>query len=177
MQIGLTIPLQRFLKIKFLPYGEATDRLYCWDLHVIALRGSQSLLAVHCASRYTFVVLGMTASDWERLPEVMAEGIQRSFHAAGISENAISRYLQIAGNAEITKTHGRREVAFLNRAWDDVIALDYAVDPERQEQPLLEQAVNSTLCRCAGREEKATAQEHLLAVLQPITKETAEQQG
>lgn len=40
----MTIPLQRHLGIKALPYGEESDRRFCWDLHVILLRGRPSLL-------------------------------------------------------------------------------------------------------------------------------------
>lgn len=43
-ELGLTIPLQRHLGIKALPYGEVPDRHFCWDLHVISLRGRSSLL-------------------------------------------------------------------------------------------------------------------------------------
>ena len=143
MQLGLTIPLQRYLHIKCLPYGEPLDRLYCWDLHQITLHGRDSLLAVHCASRYTFVVFDMTATDWLDLSTVVQCGIGHSLLEVGLPEAAISSYLTQAGVPVYTKTHGRREVAFLNRAWDDVMAHDLTVDQRRQEQPLLEQTVNS----------------------------------
>ena len=55
MELGLTFPLQRYLKVKPPVYGEEADRRFCWDLHVIDLRGRKCLLAVHCHSRYAFV--------------------------------------------------------------------------------------------------------------------------
>ena len=39
IELGLTIPLQRHLGIKALSYSEEPDRRFCWDLHVIPLRG------------------------------------------------------------------------------------------------------------------------------------------
>lgn len=39
MQLGITIPLQKHLKIKTLPYGEQSDLFYCWELHIIRLQG------------------------------------------------------------------------------------------------------------------------------------------
>ena len=39
MELGLTFPLQRFLKRRPPPCGTEPDRRFCWDLHVIALRG------------------------------------------------------------------------------------------------------------------------------------------
>ena len=43
IELGLTIPLQRYLHIKALPYSQEPDRRFCWDLHVILLRGRPSL--------------------------------------------------------------------------------------------------------------------------------------
>lgn len=166
MQLGLTIPLQRYLHIKSLPYGEPLDKLYCWDLHRIILHGRGSLLAVHCASRYTFVVFDMTAADWADLGAVAQSGIRRSLSEVGIDETTVSDYMARAGAPMLTKTHGRREVAFLNRARDDVVAHDLTIDQSRQEQPLLEQIVNALSCRCAGEDGLAPAREHLLRLLQ-----------
>ena len=83
MQLGLTFPLQRKLKIKFVPYGTPLERLYCWDLHCITLRGQDSLLLVHCASRYTVVVCGVTGFDWQDLPGFAMEQTR-----SGLLENA-----------------------------------------------------------------------------------------
>lgn len=166
MQFGLTIPLQRFLHIKTLCYGEPLDTLYCWDLHKILLHGEPSLLAVHCASRFTFVLYAMSAADWDNLDVIAYSGIERSLLEAAMPQEAIRNYLERAGTPQQTKTHGRREVAYLNRAWDDVTALDYTVDTEQQWQPLLNHSVNEIPCRCAAREQKASAFEHLTALLQ-----------
>ena len=62
----------------------------------------------------------------------------------------MEEYLRQAGRAEITRTHGRREVAFLNRAWEDVLALDLCLDTSSQTQPLLDHAVNTRPSRCVG---------------------------
>ena len=55
MELGLTLPLQRFLDLKTPACGVELDRRYCWDLHVISLRDRKCMLAVHCHSRYAFV--------------------------------------------------------------------------------------------------------------------------
>ncbi len=65
----------------------------------------------------------------------------------------------------ITKTHGRREVAFLNRAWDDVMAAELALDESTQSQPLLDQIVNAKPSRCVGFEGLGAAAERLWATL------------
>ena len=129
MELGLTFPLQRFLKRKP-PVGVlGADRRFCWDLHKIQLRGRPCLLA------------------------------------AGFASGQIQGYLARAGSLSFTRTHGRREVAFLNRAWEDVMELDLCLDTADQLQPLLEQAVNSRPCRCAGSEGLGTGLTRMAALL------------
>lgn len=150
MELGLTFPLQRFLRIKAPDYGIETDRCFCWDLHVISLQGKSSLLAVHCHSRYAFVRYDLSVIQWADLSSLFCTGLAESLLAAGFPAVKINRYLDRADAPAFTRTHGRREVAFLNRAWEDVLALDLCLDPDHQQQPLLEHAVNSRQSRCAG---------------------------
>jgi len=157
MQLGLTFPLQRKLKLKYVPYGEPTDRLFAWDLHCISLRGQDSLLMVHCASRYTVVACGLSPFDWDNIADFAAEQIRLGLLDAGLPESTVKHYFQNAGTIALTRTHGRREVAFLNRAWEDVLKLDFTVDPSTLRQPLLEQAVNALPCRCAEFDGKDSA--------------------
>ena len=165
MELGVTFPLQRFLKIKTPEYGTEPDRRFCWDLHVIDLRGRKCLLAVHCHSRYTFVRYDVASVQWADLPGLFREGLAESLAAAGFDTDQIEDYLRRAGGIEITRTHGRREVAFLNRAWEDVLAMDLCLDTNRQAQPLLDHAVNTRLGRCAGFEGLGTGWERITASL------------
>ena len=160
MQLGLTWPLQRLLR-QPVPYGEPVPRAWCWDLHCITLHGRSSLLLVHCASRYTCVRFDMTPADWADLPAVAMEEIRLGLLDAGLAPERVEAYCSAAGAPILTRTHGRREVAFLNRAWEDVLALDYTVDTATQRQPLLEQAVNGIPCRCAGFEGRESAKQYL----------------
>lgn len=150
MELGLTFPLQRYLKVKPPAYGQEPDRRFCWDLHVIDLRGCKCLLAVHSHSRYTFVRCGVAPIQWADLPGLFREGLTESLTAAGFTQKQVEEYLDQGGDIAITRTHGRREVAFLNRAWENVLALDVCLDTDRQAQPLLDHAVNTRPGRCAG---------------------------
>lgn len=164
MELGLTFPLQRFLKRKPPAYGAQPDRRFCWDLHVIDLRGRRCLLAVHCHSRYTFVRFDVTPFQWADLPGLFREGLFDSLTAAGFPQAQAEAYLRRAGDTEITRTHGRREVAFLNRAWEDVLALDLCLDVTSQAQPLLDHAVNTRPSRCMGFEGLGMGLERLAAI-------------
>lgn len=165
MELGLTFPLQRFLKRKPPVYGTEPDRRFCWDLHVIGLRGCQCLLAVHCHSRYTFVRYDVAPVQWADIPGLFREGLYESLTAAGFSSNQVEKYLRQAGDPALTRTHSRREVAFLNRAWEDVLALDLCLDPTSQAQPLLDHAVNTRPGRCAGFEGLGTGLERIAATI------------
>lgn len=165
MELGLTFPLQRFLKIKSPAYGTEPDRRLCWDLHVISLQGRKSLLAVHCHSRYTFVCYDVPPLMWQDIPGLFRRGLEDSLAAAGFSQAQVGEYLREAGIVSITRTHGRREVAFLNRAWEDVLALDLCLDPASQVQPLLDHAVNTRPSRCVGFEDLGTGLERIQETL------------
>ena len=166
MELGLTIPLQRHLKIRTIPYGEESECRFCWDLHVITLHGRASLLAVHCHSRYTFILFDLSSWEWDNLLETFLTGLRQNFQNVGISDAIIDSYFGHAGAPQITKTHGRREVAYLNRAWEDVMSFDYTLDRSAKAQPILDHAVNTKFCRCAGIEGLGKAEERLLQSLQ-----------
>ena len=167
VELGLTIPLQRHLHIKALPYSQESDRRFCWDLHIIPLRGRPSLLAVHCHTRYTFVLYDLNRLEWERLSDVFLDGLRLSLSAAGFPAE---RTKELCGSELplFTKTHGRREVAFLNRAWEDVMAAELALDESSQSQPLLEQIVNAKPSRCAGVDGLGMAAERLAEMFSQI---------
>ena len=161
MQLGLTWPLQRLLKVS-VPYGESIRRGLCWDAHCIILHGRSSLLLVHCESRYTCVRYDLSPVDWKHLEEIVCEEVRLGLLDAGIQQEKVSAYLREAGEIQLTRTHGRREVAFLNRAWEDVLSADLLVDQSSYRQPLLNYAVNDRLCRCAGADGIDTALAHLM---------------
>ena len=165
MELGLTFPLQRFLKQKPPAFGTEPDRRFCWDLHVIDLFGRKCLLAVHCHSRYTFVLFDVAPFQWSDLPGLFRKGLFDSLSAAGFSCAQIQKYLSRTGDIRITRTHGRREVAFLNRAWEDVLAMDLCLDDSCQVQPLLDHAVNTRPSRCVGFEGLGTALERMKMIL------------
>ncbi len=117
------------------------------------------------ATAATPLSAGMCPLQREDIPGLFRAGLTDSLTAAGLSPARVEGYLEKAGPACLTRTHGRREVAFLNRAWEDVLALDLCLDTERQAQPLLDRAVNTCSSRCAGFEGLGTGLERISASL------------
>ena len=160
MELGITWPLQRLLRIA-VPYGNERENGFCWDAHCITLHGKSSLLLVHCETRYSAVLFDLSPPEWERLDEIVSSEIRSCLFDAGLSKEVCHAYCEQAGSIVKSRTHGRRAVAFLNRAWEDVLAADLLVDPTQRRQPLLNRCVNRKACRCVGRDDIASAQEHL----------------
>lgn len=157
MELGLTFPLQRQLRRNHLPYGTEEDLRHCWDLHGITLQGRSCLLAVHCATRYTFTLYDLSPFQWDALEETFLQGLQQTAQSLGITLPAVESLV-------VTRTHGRRPIAFLNRAWEDVVALDYALDTDSQSQEMLDYAVNTKVCNCAGFEGKGQPLQRFLSL-------------
>lgn len=111
------------------------------------------------------MLFDLTAAEWTDLPNTFSKGLRQSLTAISMEKPEIDRYLLCAGTCTLTKTHGRREVAFLNRAWEDVLRLEYTVDPKAKNQPFLDYGVNTRPCRCAGFEGAGTALERIVLSL------------
>ncbi len=170
MEIGYTIPLQKYLHTGALPYGAVSDRRFLWDAHVISLYGAASLLLVHCSSRYTVVLYSPSHAAWRDIDALAVDAIRKSLLAEGIPSAVVSGYLTACDAARPmrTRTHGRREVAFLNRAWEYVAASDALTDRAAVLQDALRIHVNDEICHCAGYDGYGTPRERLHADLHPF---------
>ena len=154
MQLGLTIPLQKFLKMPKLPYGEPVDLLFCWELHRVPDLGRGTLIAVNASNRFALVFTGMKAANWRQLKEIFTDGITLGLAFEGYLPDQIETYLAAAGTMEFTKTHGRKPVAGLNRAVDLLhLFSDYMSEYDFY-QPAASRRLNEDLCHAAGFESR-----------------------
>lgn len=161
MEWGVTHPLQRFLHMRALPYGQEENRLLCWDAHRIVLCRRDSLLLVNAHNRFA-VVLYNPSPEQGRAPFAFArQGLRTALLCAGMEEMQVQQYLALAGSDVCVRTHGRREVAYLNRAWEDVMACEMLVDLWSVDQPALCHAVNARPCRCAGYAQVCSSAVHM----------------
>ena len=150
MQLGLTIPLQKFLKVPKPSYGEPRDLFFCWELHKVPDVRRSTFIAVNASNRFAMVFSGMTAAKWKRLDEVVLKYLPLAMGLEGYTEEQVAAYLKMAGPPEFTKTHGRRAVASLNRAVEMLWwCQDMIVDYEFYQQALTD-CLNTELSNAAG---------------------------
>lgn len=114
MELGMTIPLQKFIKASAPPYGIEDNALFCWEVHVVEALESQRLFIVNAQNRFTVVLGNMAPGEWQNLTAVVSSGIETALRDIGAGDRAVSNYFNQAGPALWTKTHGRSPVAGLN---------------------------------------------------------------
>ena len=150
MQFGITIPLQKHLKIKTIPYGEPADLFYCWELHVVRVQGGNTLVSVNASNRFAIILWPMNAVQWNELELVMQNGIKEGFRLAGYTQKQIDTYFAQAGEINTTKTHGRSPVATLNVVVDRLQYLPARMNPGELYQVVHSDFVNKEICRASG---------------------------
>ena len=115
MELGHTIPLQKYLRMQPPPYGAGCPLFFCWELHRIILQSGDTLVAVNAGNRFAVVLWGMDAGAWNHYQEHFREGLEMAMESEGYTREEIRIYLKRAGKFQVTKTHGRRSVAGLNQ--------------------------------------------------------------
>ena len=150
MQLGLTIPLQKFLKAPKPPYGDSIDPFFCWEIHKVPDMPRSTFVAVNASNRFSLVFMGMKAASWKRLPEIIIESMELAFGLEGYTPQQVETYLAAAGSPEFTKTHGRKPVAGMNRAVDLLYWIELHMDQSMLYQPMISRVLNEDLCRAAG---------------------------
>ena len=152
MQLGLTIPLQRFLKVHQPPYGTLCDLFYCWDLHRIILQSKETLVAVNANNRFAIVMCGMDFSAWKDYNALFMDGLRQGMLLEGFKQTEIEEYFKKADDIEITKTHGRRSVSGLNQMDNYLWSIPVKVKADELFQAVHCHEVNRERCKMAGYE-------------------------
>lgn len=152
MELGHTIPLQKFLRIQPPPYGTDSRLFFCWELHRITLQSSDTLAAVNASNRFAVVLCGMDGSAWKHYREHFLEGLEQAMESEGYGREEIRAYLELAGGIRVTKTHGRRSVAGLNQMDNCLWKIPALVKKGQLFQPVHCHEVNRERCRMAGYE-------------------------
>ena len=124
MELGITIPMQKFLGLKRPKPGVCPDPLFCWDVHRVKLDSEHVvMLAVNASNRFA-VITRMTAATWRCWERECVSAITDALAVSGFSERVVRGYFDMAGAEEdrllVTRTHGRSSVGCLNRVVDEI---------------------------------------------------------
>ena len=124
MELGITIPMQKFLGLKRPEPGVCPDPFFCWDVHRVKLgSGHVVMLAVNASNRFA-AITRMTAATMKHWERECAGAIADALAVSGFSERIIRGYFDMAGAEDgqllVTRTHGRSSVGCLNRVVDEI---------------------------------------------------------
>ncbi|MDD3186630.1 MAG: hypothetical protein PHT76_15170 [Anaerostipes sp.] len=168
MQLGLTIPLQKHLKLKSLSYGDSVDLFFCWELHIIRFQRKNTLAAVNANNRFLVLMSGMKAADWKLLTKRFEEAVTAGFLSEGYTKEQIEKYFNLADEPIFTKTHGRKPVGGMNKAIDYLYYLPEPIDPEQLYQESQCRFLNRDICSPIGFEDYGYPVEFLEADMKRI---------
>lgn len=136
MELGITNPLQKFLKLKQPPYGTCSDPLFCWEVNRVKVANGKVLMIVSNASTYFVAITRMTAATWKRWEGEAIGAIADSMAVSGFDGATIKAYFDVAGvetgesfyrptgGVEVTKTHGRVSVGHMGLSADTIWSHD-----------------------------------------------------
>lgn len=135
MEIGLTDEARKMCGLRPLPApAEGVDPFFCWDMARVNL-GSRKLLIMSNAATGACTVSRMSAADWKHIDEVALRLIEDAVECCGCSPED---YFSLAGDIEITKTHGRRAVGNMmttvHALWADEIDMSEKLQWRQMEE-------------------------------------------
>ena len=154
MEFGITIPMQRHVGLPRPPYGEVDDLLFCWEAHRIALGGCDMLLLANASTRFAAFAC-MQPGEWRDWERSAVSALRASLAACGFAEGSIDAYLFFGGIPVVTRTHGRRPVAFMNVLVDKLLPLALPLPSDEGEpfpHELCRLANEHMACKAAGFE-------------------------
>ena len=122
MEIGVTKAVQDKIKIKAVEITRDTPLVFCWDTHLVKLKGRNVLLIVNASNRYTIAMTDIELRNWNYYTLYIGRVIGGVMQSMGYSKEQIDEYFKMAGERVVTKTHGRKSVGGINRM---AISMEY----------------------------------------------------
>lgn len=150
LQYGITVKLQTYLKMKKLVAPVNEELAFCWDIQKLRVQNRNVFVAINTSSRYGVVAAGMKLADVKDMPVFMKKMISMGMYCIGYDMKQIECYFQLAGNAVLTKTHGRKAVGDMNRAIMDMGFFDDTFFSDEYYQPEFSSYINRDICKPAG---------------------------
>ncbi|MCM3670971.1 plasmid pRiA4b ORF-3 family protein [Mesobacillus maritimus] len=110
--------------------GVEGDPLFSWHANLLVINRRKTLVLVNDATRYVVVLYGLKGKDFNKIDELIVQGIRESLLLEGIKEEVIEKYLMHSEGFTFTKTKDRKHVARMNRACESVHFFSEYIEPE-----------------------------------------------
>lgn len=144
MQIGCTKKI--FDEISITPSESLEENdLFCWSANILTISRRKAIVVVNDSNRFGFVLYGLKAKDFNRLGELIIDGIRRCLKDENMKEEIIDKYLSESKDLVFSKTRGRISVARLNKACERVELFDDRLEISGLYQTDLSRTMNSDL--------------------------------
>ena len=150
MQYGLTTKLQSYLNLPQLPAPEKVDLAFCWDVNKLRMQKQNVFIIINTNSRFSVVAAGMRMADVRDVSTFLQQMISQGMLMYGYSGAQIARYFQLAGDAVLTKTHGRKSMGDMTIAIRDMEWFDKRFRDNQLFQPDFSDYLNQDICRPTG---------------------------
>lgn len=155
MEIGATKAVQD--RLKTIQINDASDAslVFCWDTHLAKIQRRNVLFIVNASSRFTIAMTDIEPRNWKNYNLYVTSVIRGVMLDMGYSEEQIKQYFKLSGAVTVTKTHGRKSVAGINRMVLVAEWIDVGLEKDIKYQRELSEALNEDICKPAGHDDYA----------------------
>lgn len=150
MEIGVTKAVQNKIKTKAGEITKDMPLVFCWDTHLIKLKGRNVLLIVNASNRYTIAMTDIEPRNWNYYTLYVRWVIGGVMQNMGYSQDQIDAYFKMAGETVVTKTHGRKSVGGINRMVTRMEYYDKKLEKGAKYQEKLCEYLNRDICQPEG---------------------------
>lgn len=148
MEIGVTQTIQKRLKNQDIhqPYEQTTELAFCWDTHLVKLGRRNVLLIANVSNRFMIAMMDIEPRNWKYYTLYIDEVISNAMKQIGYQEKEIKKYFELAGNIQITKSHGRKTLGAINYITQIMNCYEWNIDRYHKYSYELNDCVNNNLC-------------------------------
>ena len=150
MEIGVTKVVKERIKTTKISEINDTPLVFCWDTHLVKMKGRNVLFIVHASNRYTIAMTDIEASNWKYYRLYISRVIHGVMHQMGYSESQIDQYFKMSGDISVTRTHGKKSVGGINRMVTDAQYFDKKLEKDTKYQWELSEYLNRDICQPEG---------------------------
>lgn len=150
MEIGVTKVVRERIKTTNISEIDDTPLVFCWDTHLVKIRGRHVLFIVNASNRYTIAMTDIEPRNWKYYTLYISCVIHGVMQLMGYSESQIDQYFQMSGDMYVTKTHGKKSVGGINRMVTDAQYFDKKLEKDTKYQWELSEYLNRDICQPEG---------------------------